>query len=140
MCDTTEEEWLRRAIRLSPRVVPPRWCLGNPPRASENHPDHRQRAMPATNAGITHGGGLPCSPLSLRVVSPRWCCGDNGGTQGFIGTRFCESRRAGELTAEAARSTRRSLRGVRETRGGVRGLDVRGPGNSDPRVRGTLAG
>jgi hypothetical protein len=67
LCDTTKEERLRRAIRLSLRVIPPRWCPDDPPRASENHPDHRQRAMSATNAGIARGGGLPCFPLSLSL-------------------------------------------------------------------------
>ena len=55
--ETTEEDWPRRAIRPSPRVVPPRWRPGDPPRVSEEHPDHRQRLGRRLIAGIARGGG-----------------------------------------------------------------------------------
>jgi hypothetical protein len=53
---TVEEDWPRRAIRPSPRVVPPRWRPGDPPRVSEEHPNHRQRLGQRLIAGIARGG------------------------------------------------------------------------------------
>jgi hypothetical protein len=135
--------WPRRAIRPSPRVVPPCWRPDDPPRVTEEHPDHRQKLGWRPIAGIARGGGGGSATVFARM----WAQVDEMRgitTVVFYGPRGCGPNRIPRTRARSppcnrsARSEVRSGSARGRQRTGTESTAAGAAGQRAPQVSGSF--